>query len=185
MTLLRTLCLTVLLLLAAAGRGAAGERSLSVPIETEHGLLAKLQTAYLYNIARFVTWRGEASEVWLCLPAESPLLRYAIELDGHDLGDGRQFRVGPLAGTARCDLAFVHAALRQGAAESARLTQNPDLLTVSDRPDALERGYALQFFLEEDSVRFAAGGDVLAHATYKVSSKLLRLARPRPVEHAR
>ena len=167
------------LALAALSAWGAGDRGLAITIETERGVLAKLETAYVFNIARFVTWRPDDQEVRLCLPDESPLLRYAQELNGRDLGDGRRFAVGALDGSrARCDIVFIHAAYK--VAGKALPADVATTLLVSDRTDALARGYVLQFFLQDDSVRFAANADVLGHAEYRISSKLLRLARPAP-----
>ncbi len=176
--IVKRLFLTGLALAALAARGAA-DRGLAITIETERGVLAKLETAYVFNIARFVTWRPDDQEVRLCLPDESPLLRYAQELNGRDLGDGRRFVVAALDGSrTRCDIVFIHAAYKQ--AGRALPADAATTLLVSDRPDALARGYVLQFFLQEDSVRFAANADVLGRAEYRISSKLLRLARPAP-----
>jgi YfiR/HmsC-like len=175
--IVKRLLLTGLVLAASTVRGAA-DRGLAITIETERGVLAKLETAYLFNIARFVTWRPDDQEVRLCLPDESPLLRYAQELSGRDLGDGRRFLVGALDGShARCDIVFIHAAFKSA---GRTLPGEVSTLLVSDRPDALARGYVLQFFLQEDSVRFAANAEAVARADYRISSKLLRLARPAP-----
>lgn len=175
--IVKRLLLTGLVLAASSARGAA-DRGLAITIETERGVLAKLETAYLFNIARFVTWRPDDQEVRLCLPDESPLLRYAQELNGRDLGDGRRFAVAVLDGShSRCDIVFIHAAFKPA---GWTLPGGASTLLVSDRPDALARGYGLQFFLQEDSVRFAANAEAIGRADYRISSKLLRLARPVP-----
>jgi hypothetical protein len=105
---------------------------------------------------------------------DAPLARYARELDGKDLGDGRVLTVTVGEIDARtCELAYVHGATTPAAVRAAQAS----LLAVSDAPDALERGYAIQFFVDGGTVRFAAQQDVIARADYRVSSKLLKLAR--------
>ena len=159
---------------------AGAPPGLGVSLEVERGLLAKLQTAYIFNIARFVTWPHDDGVVRLCLPAESPLARYARELDGHDVGEERKLSlaVGPLD-LAHCDIAFVRVAEAVPPALGAGSAPARTLL-ISDRPDALARGFAMQLFVEADTVRFAVNGEIVSRAEYRASSKLLRLARPAP-----
>ena len=168
-----------LVLASPAVRCGPGD-GLGVSLETQKGLLAKLQMAYVFHIARFVTWPHDDGAVRLCLASESALARYARELDGRDLGDGRHLvlELGAID-FAHCDIAFFRNSepVPAGvAAGTAPLTA----LTISDRADALRRGFAMQLFLEADAVRIAINADLVARADYHTSSKLLRLARPPP-----
>lgn len=173
----RRLATALALVLASLPVCADGPEGLGVTLEIERGILAKLQTAYLFNMARFVAWPHPEAPVRLCLAADSPLARYAREIDGRELGDGRTLVVvlGDIDPHA-CSLAFVHGSTTPAAIRGG----STSMLTVGDAPDALQHGYAMQFFLQADTVHFAVNNDLIAHADYRISSKLLRLARPAP-----
>ena len=156
-----------------------GAENLGLSLEAEAGILAKLQVAYLFNIARYVTWPRAEGAVHLCLASNSALARYAHEVDGHDLDDGRKLEVLVTpADLSRCQILFIRR--NEDTAVADPRGAGPGVLIVSDRPDAVARGYAMQFFVHENSLHFAVNADIMAGADYRVSSKLMRLAKPLP-----
>ena len=155
----------------------AHTQDLGVSLETERGILAKLKTAYLFNIAKFVSWPDASSTVQLCLRADSPVRRFASELDGRSLGDGRAIRLATLRDSAaRCHIIFDDAP-RPTPPNNEDWQFDGGVLTISDAPDAIDNGFAVQLFFESEKLRFAVDSETVKNANYVISSKLMRLAR--------
>jgi len=159
-------------LLLAVNTAQAQDRGAS--LETERG---NLKIVYLFNIAKFVSWPDESESVRLCLRADSPIRRFALELHGRSLGDGRRFVLETLPRPADgCDIVFDDAVDTQESNTHSNW-DTPAVLTVSDSPQAIERGFAVQLFFEAEKLRFAVNHRTVTSADYQVSSKLMRLAR--------
>jgi hypothetical protein len=52
------------------------------------------------------------------------------------------------------------------------------VLTVGESPDFLRQGGIINFVLEDGKVRFEINQDAATQADLRISSRLLRLARP-------
>ncbi len=154
-------------------------QSLKPSFSQQAELHAKLKTAYLFNTAKFVTWTEENKSVRLCLRGKSATPRLASKLDGKPLGDGRRLEIQHGIDTkSDCHIVFDDSST--SAKEREDLLSKLDaaqVLLISDGSQALTMGYTMQFFVQDDSVRFALDNERLKQAKFKVSSKLQRLAR--------
>ncbi|MFV0276832.1 MAG: YfiR family protein [Parahaliea sp.] len=138
----------------------------------------RLQTAYLVNIAKFVTWPDNTQDVRLCVGELSPLYGYADGLQNVDLADGRKLKVAGLEhGSGDCQLVFLDQGLSEEEVASVRASAGPGVLLISNRSDAFQGGDAIQFFVRNLKLRIALNEEVIQKAEYKLSSKLMRLAR--------
>jgi len=145
-------------------------------------LLSKLKTAYLYNIAKFVSWQDEASETVLCVDDSSPLYSFVKELNNKPVADNRLLRISS-GQAARCHIVFSD---RQSD-EEIQLNYEPDswgpmTLAISDKENAMDEGYTIQLFMDDGRLRFAINADALANSEFRISSKLLRLSRNSPAD---
>lgn len=157
----------------------ASAQSLKATLSEEADLHAKLKTAYLFNTAKFVSWDTSQTNIRLCLRGQSETPRLAAKLDGRALGDGRNLTVlhGAEDSTG-CHIVYDD----QNAADTDKnkLLEKIDtqqVLLISDNEHALSIGYTMQFFVQDDSVRFALDNDRIKSAKFRMSSKLQRLAR--------
>ena len=148
-------------------------------------LLAKVKTAYLFNIAKFVHWPESASEVNLCIDSRSALAPYVQKLDQRDIGGSRQLRVFSVGRAANhCQIYYserpesvVQASTVVLNSLSRSTVANPaHLLLISDHPDSLARGYGMQLQVDGSRLRFRYSPEILANQKFQVSSKLLALA---------
>jgi hypothetical protein len=147
----------------------------------------KVKAAYLYNMARFVTWPESAFE--------APEEEFVIALLGPDpFGtdldalladrtiDGRRIRVDRCDAPAKlrsCNLLFVSKGMCKNLPQlKERLGQLP-ILIVADAKGPAEVGGMITFLLEEDVVRFEVDQEAALKAGLKISSKMLGLARSR------
>lgn len=149
--------------------------------------LAKVKTAYLFNIAKFVKWPENPSVVTLCVSDVSYMRPYLKLLDGRKIGGSRRLRVVSHQSVSdECNIFYGDDPRIGAATESAligvaqptaeRPTDSHRVLTASDHMLALDRGYAVRFHLQQGKLRFQFSEPVLEKASYQVSSKLLLLS---------
>ncbi len=136
--------------------------------------MAKLKTAYLFNIAKFVTWPQAVDHVRLCIDSSAPVGSVAQTLHGRELEPGRRIEIvhGPDAEGA-CDIVY-----EEHDAGTA-IPRAEHVLSISDAPDALQSGFVIGLFLQRDKLRFEVDHERLRSAPYRISSKLLQLSRQR------
>lgn len=140
------------------------------------GVEAKLKVAYLANIASFIKWPDAPSEIGFCVSSKTRLLPSLLQLDQYSLGDGKalQLRQNP-SSAMQCHMAFSDEYTPDSF--SQLVLSAPWVLSITDAPQALVDGHAIQLFVRNLRLRFAINTEVVAEADYKISSKLLRLAR--------
>lgn len=160
------------LLLAAPASAAPGGSS---PSEYE------VKAALTYNFLKFVEWPAPLAaeaEVRVCVLGSQTFAAEMKRLQGRRTG-GRTLAVvvlGSLAEAAGCHALFLGTA---GPAPEtlAGALAGSGVLTLSDTKGFGARGVAINFFIEDDRVRFEANLSALRRAGVQVSSKVLRLAR--------
>ena len=136
--------------------------------------MAKLKTAYLFNIAKFVRWPESNESIRLCIQASSQLLPVATQITGRELGDGRVVTVVEVVQPEiSCHVYFGSGTLLASVPGNGPTVT----LTVGDGARALEQGFAIQLFMQRDKLRFAVNRDRIQDAPFQISSNLLRLAR--------
>lgn len=138
---------------------------------------AKLKTAYLINMANFVTWPANTSYVSLCINKQSHLFKHLSELSPITLGNGNRLwlRVNP-GSLELCNILYWDRP-SQEAFNNIISTRHEGLLIISDMNNALESGSAIQLYIRNLKLRFAFNSEAINHSNYTVSSKLLRLSR--------
>ena len=154
----------------------------------EPDLLSKVKTAYLFNIAKFVSWPDVQADVVLCVDPTSRLKPYLQQLHQRNIGDQRKLLVVvTLPETTNCQMYFSERPFKDQ--ESSALTavstlvqdsptaEMNHILTVSDHQDSLRLGYIMQLKVEGDRLRFRYNPEALAESSFIVSSKLRSLAR--------
>ncbi|HXE80546.1 MAG TPA: YfiR family protein [Vicinamibacterales bacterium] len=145
----------------------------------------EVKAAFLYNFAKFVEWPADAFDsadapITFCLVGRD---RFGSALD--DVIRGERIRNRPLAvrrfedvGEARgCHLLFVSPDLENHFAALLRAVDTTRVLTVSDSLAFLKAGGHISFFVEASRVRFAVNQEACDRASFRVSSKLLQVAR--------
>ncbi len=144
-----------------------------------------VKSAYLFNIARFVEWPESAlalgdSSFVICVVGNDP---FGPKLDArfHDRTiHGLKIRVERRQHADElpfCHLVFI--ALPSGE-EVQRLLHHLEgdpVLTVGDRLPLARTGGIMNFYLEDDAVRFEMNPAAIDRSRLRVSSKLLNLAR--------
>jgi YfiR/HmsC-like len=146
----------------------------------------EVKAAFLYNFAKFVEWPAAsfpdaAAPLALCIHGPDPFGPFLDTLVQGEAIGGRRLvveRGRPAERLRGCHVLFVARAERERYAELLAGLEGASVLTVGEGPGFLTAGGLFRFVLEGGKVRFEANLPAIERSSLKVSSKLLRVARP-------
>jgi hypothetical protein len=170
------LCIMALLALAGA-----------IPIcpQAAPSVEYQVKAAFLFNFAKFVAWPRDAfpnekTPITLCVFRHDPFGSALDEVIREKAINNRELlarRVNDLPELKTCQLVFVSGREEKQLPEILTSLKGASALVVGEGEDFAERGGAVQFFLENNKLRFAINVDAIQRARLQASSKLLALAR--------
>lgn len=160
--------------LAAAAWTRASAQSVEVALEY------RVKAAYLFNFTKFVEWPEEAlrdgTPLTICTVGGNPFGPALGETIRGEQVNGRPLAARPAPPVEGCHLLFVPRAVPPAGHLAAASTR--PILTVGESEDFLDRGGMVRFVLEDGRIRFEINHDAAARMHLRISSRLLRLARP-------
>lgn len=165
-------------LAAAIGGGLAHPTAAALAAPTER----EVKAAFIYNFAKFIDWpasRRAPGAVTLCILGADLFGASMDSLSGKPVG-AAAMRVRRLAApedSAGCDMLFLPNEQADRLAAALNGAKGSHLITVGETPGLAERGATINFYLEQDRVRFEVNVDAAARTGVPISSQLLRLAR--------
>jgi YfiR/HmsC-like len=153
--------------------------------QTSPSVEYQVKAALLFNIAKFVEWppdvfKSDTAPITICVLGNDP---FGSALDDVLRGktiNNREIlarRVKELPNLKRCQVVFISETEDKQMSEIINSLKGSSTLTVGESKDFAERGGEIQFYVEENKVRFSANVDAVQRARLIVSSKLLALAR--------
>jgi hypothetical protein len=145
----------------------------------------EVKAAFLFNFAKFVDWpsdafQSEKTPISLCVFRHDPFGSALDEVIREKAINNRELqarRINDLAQLKACQLVFVSRKEEGQLPEILNNLKGASALVVGESADFAEHGGAVQFFLENNKLRFAINVDAIQRARLQVSSKLLALAR--------
>jgi len=144
-----------------------------------------LKLAFLFNFAKFVEWPADAfpndkAPITICVWGADPFGKSLDEIVRGKAANNREFAVhrrNKPEDLRGCQILFISNAESGRLAELIESLKHSSVLVVGESDGFAERGGCIQFYLEENKVRFAINVDAVQRAHLTVSSKLLALAR--------
>jgi hypothetical protein len=139
----------------------------------------RVKAAYLLNFARFVDWPANPADtgpITVCVAGTNPFGEVLNETLRDEQVNGRPIRARAARGGEGCHILFVPAGVQ--ADEPLKNARTQPVLTVGESPDFVRQGGIINFILEEGKVRFEIDPANAERARLRISSRLLRLARP-------
>ena len=144
-----------------------------------------VKAAFIVNFVTFIEWPARAFD-----SEDAP---FVIGIVGEDAfgsvidraakeknADGRAFVVKRLEWGSEmkgCHVLFLSASEKDKLKELAELLKDTPILTISETPGFTKHGGIINFFVEDEKVRFEINVDAAKRAKLAISSKLLRLAK--------
>ena len=145
-----------------------------------------IKAAYLYNFGNYVEWPVEAfptndTPLVIGVLGRDPFGEILNEIARTKKVGGRPIvakRFASLAAYTPCHILFVPSSTDpEEQAAAIRQAHGSPVLLVGENPGFAEQGGTVDFFIEENKVRFEINADVAKRQQLKISSKLLGLAR--------
>ena len=164
----------------------AGAAAFPVTAGQEHTLVeSQVEAAFLYNFAKFIEWpddtfQSEKSPIVICVFGHDSMVTILDEvvrgktISGRDLAVRRENETSSLRG---CQVVFVDEQENKRLPLILGSLAGSSALVVGESEGFAERGGTVQFFLEDNKLRFAINVDATGRAHLKLSSRLLALAR--------
>ncbi|MGB8851839.1 MAG: YfiR family protein [Candidatus Acidiferrales bacterium] len=145
----------------------------------------QVKAAFLLNFVKFIEWPADAFQdnkapITICVFGHDP---FGSALDNILRGktiENREVlprRMSDISDLKSCQLVFVSALEDKRLPEILSSLKGTSALVVGETESFAERGGGIQFFLDDNRLRFAVNVDAVRRARLEVSSKLLALAR--------
>ena len=140
----------------------------------------RVKAAYLFNFTKFVEWPEDAiaaaAPLIICVAAPNPFGAALAEMVVGEQALGHALAVRTVQQAAGCHVLFVPEPVN--AEPLLRDARAHPVLTVGESPDFLRLGGVISFVVEDGKVRFEINQEAAQRSRLRISSRLLRLARP-------
>jgi len=142
----------------------------------------QVKAAFLYNFTKFVEWPAGAlgAKISICTLGDDQFGGYLDLLNGKVV-DGRPLVVRrnvDLESANSCHVLFVCPGGYR-VSDVLQKTGNHPVLTVGETKSFTAAGGIISFVVRENRVQFEINADAARRAGLKISSQLMKLARPR------
>ena len=145
----------------------------------------QVKAAFFYHFANFVDWPASTFEATkghlrICVMGKDPFGKLLdATLSNKSVRDHlfEIHRNPPINQLQHCHLLYFPASASSKLQALRHHVAKENVLTVGETQDFMRQGGMVQFFLDNQKIRFAINTDVVNKTKLKVSSKLLRLAK--------
>jgi hypothetical protein len=182
-----TAAFVLLLVLLAAGLPRAGGPASAVAAGAagEESREYKLKAAFIYNFVQFVDWPASAfanaqSPIVITVVGENPFGGALEQATRGKVVRGREIAIAYARNASAAppsQVLFIAPGAGGAPAQAVRDAAGQGRLTISDADDFVAAGGCVQFFTEDNKLRFWVNTAAVGRASLKVSAKLLQLAR--------
>ena len=141
----------------------------------------QVKAGFLLNIAQFVTWPSQSSDVPFVIGilGDDPFGSYLDETVRGEKVNHRSITIQRLrrrSDPLTCNILFISQSERDRVVQILSNLKGRSVLTVSDIDRFTELGGMIQFFTERNNIRMRINLDAVKASNLRVSSKLLRVA---------
>jgi hypothetical protein len=140
---------------------------------------SQIKAAFLYNFAKFIEWPDNTGMLNLCILGED---RFGKDIDAIEgkAAAGKTLtvrRIKSAQDIKQCRMLFIASPESERLSGILTAAQGLNILTVGDTAGYAEQGVIINFYTEQNKVRFEINKDAAARSGLKISSKLFSLAR--------
>jgi hypothetical protein len=143
----------------------------------------QMKAVFLYNFAKFIDWPEESlrdkDTFNVCILGDSPFENNFKNLQGKAVR-GKELDIKycrTLQEITNCDLLFICSSEKKNLPRILRSLNEKNILTIGDTKDFAEGGVMINFYIEDDKVRFEVNLDAVKRSKLQISTKLLKIAR--------
>lgn len=180
-------CLLPLMLACGVVR-MGGAQDMGVPSDDDSDVNREylIKAAYLYQFGRYVQWPAHAfasdgSPLVIGVLGADPFSGVLEKIARTKRIEGRPIAIRRFASMAEyspCHILFISSSLSpEHKAAAIQKSRQSALLLVGEEPGFTEQGGTVNFFLDENKIRFEINLEIAKQDQLKISSKLLSLAK--------
>lgn len=143
----------------------------------------QVKAAFLYNFMKFIDLPDEAfkdtSNITVCMIGEDPFEGNMELLRGKPVKN-RAVTVKHIKAVHQatdCHVLYISPSEKENITQILKETEGRSLITIGDTEGFAQQGVIINFFLEQDMVRFEINTNAAKAAKIQISSKLLKLAK--------
>jgi len=164
----------ILTLLTAISILSSTDAQQSTPTEYE------VKAAFIYNLAKFVEWPADANTtIDLCILGDDPFGSVIDVIQGKPVREKNIVikRIKSLQQLKTCQILFISNSEKEHLPQILDALGSSNVLTIGDTEEFAQRGVIINFYVEQDKVRFEINLESAKRAGLSISSKLLKLGR--------
>jgi len=143
----------------------------------------QVKAAFLYNFIKFVEWPNDRNTrtgiINICVLGEDPFDDAFDSFQGETVGN-RKLRIKSfrtLQHMDNCQVLFISRSEKEDIEDILAAVKGLNILTVCDIEGFAQRGVILNFYIENNRVRFEINLNSLRRSGLRISSKVMHLAR--------
>ena len=144
----------------------------------------EVKAAFIYNFLKFIDWpngafAGRSDTVKLCVLGDD-LFGTALNSIEEETVKDKKITIkhyNKFVDLGKCHILFICSSEKNQLTEILDTIKDMNILTVSDTRGFAQQGVVINFYIEEDKVRFEINQDAANRSGLKISSKLLSLAK--------
>jgi len=139
----------------------------------------QIKAAFLYNFAKFIEWPADMGVLNLCIIGDDNFGRDIDDLE-RKTAAGKILsveRIKSVQEIKKCRILFISSSENERLDSILTAAQGLNILTVGDTEGYAERGVIINFYKEQNKIRFEINKDAAERSGVKISSKLFGLAR--------
>lgn len=144
----------------------------------------QVKAAFILNFAKFVEWPPSAfinssHTMNLCIVGEDPFGAALDAIRGETIGD-KQIAIKYLSATQPlkgCQIVFVSRSEKNQLSYIVKALKGSSILSIGDTEGFAQQKVIINFYLEQNKVKFEVNEDAARSVGLKISSKLLKLAK--------
>lgn len=159
---------------------------MGVSLLTEVSILAQkaneeyeVKAAFIYNFFKFVDWTNEpGGDMVFCVSGENPFSPAALDSMRAKPARGKKIVIREIENinTSNCAVIFISSSEEWHISKITREIKGLGVLTIGDTRGYAQKGVMINFFTEQNKVRFEINPEAAEKSGLKISSKLLSLA---------
>lgn len=144
----------------------------------------EVKAAFIYNVAKFVEWPDERAAdgrttINFCILGADPFGKALHTIEGKTVrGKKMQTRsVKSLREARECHMLFISSSEKEQLPRIVAVMRGLPVLTMGDVSGFAQQGVIINFYMENNKVRFEVNEDRVKDSKLAISSQLLKLAR--------
>lgn len=175
--MVRQLFLLLIILIALISSGVS-------PAEENSDREYSIKAVFLYNFTKFIRWPESSAPNYnqdglrLCVVGDNPFGNFLAQLAEKVSAKGKKLTIKQPSVSmemASCHLLFVSSSEKRQLARILELIKNSPVLVVGDSPGFGEMGVGINFYIQDNKIRFKIHKEAIDRSGLKVSSELLNL----------